>query len=184
MRILIVEDDVFALEVLEMALTSFGHQVEKAVDGLEAWELYDRQPYPIIVSDWNMPELDGLGLCQKVRNRKSQSYTYFIMLTSNVGLENHLKAIDAGVDDFLNKPLKTEEMGIRLKVAERILNFRAEVDAIKEIVPFCSYCKKVRRDEDFWERVETFVEKNMDKDISHSICPACYIKEVEPQFKD
>ena len=74
-------------------------------------------------------------------------------------------------------------LNIRLRVAERILNYKSEISLLKSIVPICSYCKKVRRDNEYWESVEVFLEKHFNTDVSHGICPSCFEKYVEPQFK-
>ena len=184
MKILIVEDEPLACQMLQLALEELGHSVVACADGEEAWATYQREECPLIVSDWTMPKLDGLELCKRIRQAKSKKYCYFIILTANEGTENYHTAMGAGVDDFLNKPLNLKELEIRLKVAERILGFKAEIEALKEVIPFCSYCKKVRKDNDYWERLEIFLEKNLNKDISHSICPDCFRDVVEPQLED
>ena len=70
MKILIAEDDPVAAEILQMALESFGHDVTRASNGLEAWAAFDREPVRLIVSDWFMPGLDGMGLCKKSVNAR------------------------------------------------------------------------------------------------------------------
>ena len=102
MKILIAEDDPVASKVLQRALESSGYEVIVTCNGLEAWEAFDHEPVRLIVSDWLMPSLDGLGFCEKVRNRKKTLYTYFILLTSQeTKPENYDLAAEAGVDDFL-----------------------------------------------------------------------------------
>ena len=97
--------------------------------------------------------LDGLQLCQKVRERLKTDYTYFILLTANnTGRENLRKAMDAGIDDFLSKPLDREAIMMRLRVAERILEFTTQIRQLKELIPICMYCKKVRDDTNYWDQ--------------------------------
>jgi len=179
-RILIAEDDPISAKVLEAALTRFGYEPVIAYDGVEAWDKFNQEPARLIVSDWMMPRLDGLGLCEKVRARAQTPYTYFILLTANrTSAENYEKASAAGVDDFLVKPLDREAIRMRLGVAERILKYTAEIRRLKELIPLCVYCRKVRDEDDYWERVETYVQKETGSRFSHGACPECYEKETE-----
>jgi CheY-like chemotaxis protein len=98
--ILIAEDDPVSARILEAALLKLGYQPVIARHGLEAWERFDEQPVRVIVSDWMMPRLDGLALCEKVRARAQTPYTYFILLTANqTSSHNYELASAAGVDE-------------------------------------------------------------------------------------
>lgn len=121
MRVLIVEDDRDALEMLENALVYFGYEVTTAENGLQARELIRHGAYRLIISDWEMPGLTGVELCQYVRQRGASEYTYFILLTSRVGTEHLVDGLKAGADEFLSKPFDPLELEMRLRVAERIL---------------------------------------------------------------
>ena len=174
MKILMAEDEPVASKVLQRALELLGHQVVTASNGLEAWEAFDREPVRLIVSDWLMPGLDGLGLCKKVRERKKTPYTYFILLTSQeTGPENYDLATEAGVDDFLTKPLDRATIRMRLRVAERILKFTTEIRQLKDMIPICAYCRKIRNDDNYWQMVETYINKETGSNFTHGICPEC-----------
>src|SRR3954470_13968778 len=111
MKILAVEDDAVARAVLRKALHRLGHEVIEATDGNEAWERLQSEPVRVVVSDWMMPQTDGLELCGRIRRRTGQEYIYFILLTSrDASEENSRAAADAGVDDFLTKPLDLAEL--------------------------------------------------------------------------
>lgn len=171
------------MRVLKMTLESNGHQVVCAVNGVEAWREFIMQPFEVVVSDWMMPEMDGVELCQKIRSRKrARAYCYFVMLTARTGRENHKIAMEAGVDDFLTKPLRPEELILRLRVAQRILGFMREVGELRRLLPICSYCKKVRDDKDYWQGIEGYLHAQTGTDFSHSICPECYESQVKPQL--
>lgn len=185
MKILIAEDDPISLRVLRLTLENGGHEVVSANNGLEAWQAFITQPFQVVVSDWMMPEMDGVELCLKIRKRKrARSYCYFIMLTARTGRENHKLAMDAGVDDFLTKPLRPDELVIRLRVAERILGFMREVGELRKLLPICSYCHKVRDDKDYWQGIESYLHTHTGTDFSHSICPECYENKVKPQLAE
>lgn len=175
MKILIAEDDAIAAKVLRLTLQNLHHEVLVARDGQEAWDMFDRDPVRVIVSDWMMPGLDGLEFCNRVRNRAQTPYTYFIILTAaHTNSDDYLFAMDSGIDDFLTKPLDREMIRTRLHVAERILRFTTEIRHLRELIPICAYCSRVRNDGDYWERVETYIRDRTGSRFSHGVCPDCY----------
>ena len=178
-KVLIAEDDLVSAKVLSALLRRLGYQVAVARDGDEAWKLFQADPVRLIVSDWMMPGTDGLALCEKVRAHPSVPYTYFILLTANrTTAENYKLATDAGVDDFLTKPIDREALQMRLHVAARILKFTAEIRKLKELIPICVYCRKVRDEENYWQQVETYVQTETGSRFSHGACPDCCDKEM------
>ena len=175
MKILIAEDEPVSIKILQLTLEHFGHEVVTACDGVEAWEKFDREPVRVIISDWMMPAVDGLELCAKIRSRAKTEYTYFILLTAiDTGRENLRRAMDAGIDDFLTKPLDREAVLMRLRVAERILEFTTQIRLLKELIPICMDCKKVRDDTDYWQGVESYIHACTGSNFSHGICPECF----------
>ncbi len=183
-KILAVEDDPVARAVLHQALLHLGHEVVDARDGAQALKLLEREPVRLIVSDWMMPELDGLDLCRAVRGRVNADYVYFILLTSQqADVDNQREAIEAGVDDFLTKPLDLQEIWMRLRVAERILRYATEVRQLEAFLPICGYCKKVRDDQNYWQQIESYINERTGTDFSHSVCPDCYQRVVLPELK-
>jgi DNA-binding response OmpR family regulator len=184
LRILTVEDDPVARLVLHQALAKLGHEPVPAVDGESALEALAKEAVRVVVSDWTMPRLDGLELCRRVRARAGADYVYFILLTGRTAdLPNREQAADAGVDDFLTKPLDFTELWMRLRVAERILRFATQVRQLEAFLPICSYCKKVRDDQDYWQQIESYINARTGTDFSHSICPGCYTQVVLPQIE-
>lgn len=178
-RILMAEDDPISARILQATLSTFGYEPVVARDGNEAWDKFDREPFRMIVSDWMMPGVDGLSLCQKVRDRGHTAYTYFILLTGrDTSAANYELAGAAGVDDFLSKPLDREVIRIRLRVAERILRFTAEIRQLREMIPICVYCRKVRDEHECWDPVETYIQKQTGSRFSHGACPDCYETQV------
>jgi CheY-like chemotaxis protein len=183
-KILAVEDDLVSRAVLRQALHRLGHEVLEAGDGESAWDLLQREPVRVVVSDWMMPRLDGLELCRRVRGRIGGEYVYFILLTSsNATEENQRAAADAGVDDFLTKPLDLTELWTRLRVAERILRYTTQVRLLEELMPICTYCKKIRDDQNYWQQIEGYINERTGSEFSHSICPDCYTRVVIPELE-
>lgn len=180
MKILIAEDDVIATKVLRLTLEHLGHEVVAAKDGQEAWELFDREPFRVIVSDWMMPGVDGLTLCKRVRNRPMTPYTYFIILTAaHTSTADYNLAMDSDVDDFLTKPLNRDILRTRLYVAQRILRSATEVGVLQDLIPICAYCSKIRDSEDYWERVEIYIKARTGSRFSHGICPDCLEQQIK-----
>lgn len=184
-KILAVEDDAVARAVLRQALRRLGHETLEAADGDEGWELLQKNDeVRVVVSDWMMPRTDGLDLCRRIRGRVGAEYTYFILLTSRDATEeNQNTAADAGVDDFLTKPLDLPELWTRLRVAERILRYTKQVRQLEEMLPICSYCKKIRDDQNYWQQLEGYISVRTGSDFSHSVCPDCYQRVVVPELE-
>jgi sigma-B regulation protein RsbU (phosphoserine phosphatase) len=184
LKILTVEDDSVARAVLRQALRRLGHEAVEAADGEAAWEVLQKtEGVRVVVSDWIMPNSDGLELCKRVRGRVGSEYTYFILLTSRDATEeNQMAAADAGVDDFLTKPLDFPELWTRLRVAERILRYTTQVRQLEEMLPICSYCKKIRDDQNYWQQIEGYISERTGSDFSHSVCPDCYQRVIVPEL--
>ncbi len=184
MKVLAVEDEGVARGVLRQALRSLGHEVIEATDGEAGWKIWREQPFRVVVSDWLMPKATGLELCRRIRARRGAEYTYFILLTAKTAsLENRHEATEAGVDDFLLKPLDVDELWTRLRVAERILRYATQVRQLEELMPICSYCKKIRDDQNYWQQIEGYINQRTGTEFSHSVCPDCYTEILEPQIR-
>ena len=184
MKILAVEDDAVSRAVLRQALRKLGHEVVEAATGEDAWKLLAAAPIRVVVSDWLMPKMDGLELCRRIRAAATADYTYFILVTARDATgENQQVAADAGVDDFLTKPLNFEELWNRLRVAERILRYATQVRQLEEMLPICSYCKKIRDDQNYWQQIEGYINERTGSEFSHSICPDCYQRVVIPELE-
>lgn len=121
MDILIAEDDTTSRLTLEMTLRKLGHNVTAVGDGQAALEAWQRQPFPLLISDWMMPGLDGLELVRTIRATQRQQYTYILLLTALGGKTNYLAGMDAGADDFITKPFDEDLLHARLHAAGRFL---------------------------------------------------------------
>ena len=185
MKILTVEDDAVSRAVLHQALRRLGHEVLEAPNGEAAWDVLQKnEGVRVVVSDWTMPNSDGLTLCRQIRARLGAEYTYFILLTSRDATEeNQTTAADAGVDDFLPKPLNFADLWMRLRVAERILRYTTQVRQLEEMLPLCSYCRKIRDDQNYWRQLEGYISERTGSDFSHSVCPECYERVLVPELE-
>ncbi len=129
MRILIVDDNDIALGLLEMALRKGGHRVDQARNGDEALEWMRKGVHRLIISDWDMPLMNGLTLCRKVR-AMSVNYIYFIMLTAHHNTADIVEGLSSGADDFIVKPFRAAELLLRVRIGERLLSLETRDMAI------------------------------------------------------
>ncbi len=173
MKILIVEDDLTSRLLLGATLKKLGHETTLTADGQQAWEAFAREPFPVVLSDWLMPVMDGLALCREIRKRPNAQYTNFILLTSLGGKENYLEAMEAGVDDFITKPYDEDQLGARLAVAARQLGLQNRMRQMEGMLSMCAFCKKIRDAENHWESLEAYIPKHTETQISHGYCPEC-----------
>jgi diguanylate cyclase (GGDEF)-like protein len=126
-RILVVDDDVVSRTMLDEHLSAAGHQVLLASSVSEAIEVFERETVQIVIADWLMPQATGIELCQWVRQRHSAAPIHFVMLTVLSEKARLIEAFEAGVDDFLSKPLHEGELLARLRAWTRIVTLQEQL---------------------------------------------------------
>ena len=193
-RVLIADDDVIARRLLERAVGQSGYEVTVVSSGDEAWRVLSSRDVPTIaVLDWMMPGLTGIELCQKVRAANPPVPPYLIVLTSRAETRDIVEALRAGADDHITKPFEIAELRARLAVGVRVVTLQqqltervqsleealAHVQQLQGLVPICAWCRLVRSDGDYWEHVETYLEKRSGLQFTHAICPPCRLKATE-----
>jgi sigma-B regulation protein RsbU (phosphoserine phosphatase) len=201
MKILIAEDDLVSRTMLSRLLTSWGHEVLVTTDGQSAWDILQRDDAPkLAILDWMMPDIDGVEVCRRLRNRATQEPTYVILLTGKDRTEDLVQGLESGANDYLVKPFDRRELQARLRVAERMVTLQhellervrelqealAQVHQLQELIPICSYCKKIRDDGNYWQQVEGYVSARTGVQFSHGVCPDCYatcVAELEAATK-
>lgn len=129
MNVLIAEDDSVTRLLLSAALRKLGHDVRQAENGRDALAAWEESHPSLVISDWMMPDIDGLELCRRVRAGERADFTYIILLTARSGKSHYLEAMQAGVDDFITKPFEKDELAARVHVAERILRLHENLRA-------------------------------------------------------
>ncbi len=127
MKILVVEDDRISRKLLEKTVRYWGHEVIVAADGEEAWDIFQEEEVKLVIADWMMPKMDGVELCRKIRAKETSGYIYFILLTGKDKKEDIVKGLEAGADDYIAKPFDMEELQVRVRAGERILNLEKEL---------------------------------------------------------
>jgi sigma-B regulation protein RsbU (phosphoserine phosphatase) len=188
-RALIADDDRGTVVILKTALERMGLEVLVAHDGSDAWAILQSDPsIALTVLDWMMPGADGPEICRRIRVDESHAHMYVILLTSRDASADLVAGLDAGADDYLIKPFEADELRARVQVglrvhrlqerlAERVADLESALSKVKQLsglLPICSYCKSVRTDQNYWERVDHYMAQHTDVQFSHGICPACY----------
>jgi putative two-component system response regulator len=130
MKILVVDDDSVSVEILATTLREDGHEVLSARDGLEAVRVLEQDSVRIVITDWMMPNMDGLDLCRRIRSLSPSHYVYVIMLTAKDKTQDVIRGLSAGADEFLTKPVDPVELKIRVRTGERILSVESRHVAI------------------------------------------------------
>ena len=188
MKILIAEDDYTSRLMLQVILEKWKYKVVTAENGIEAWDLLQTNEQPqIAILDWEMPEMDGLEVCQKARALDRENPIYIIMLTGRNTTSDIVYGLDAGADDYITKPFDENELRARVRVAERMVRIQESltntveeltqaldhVDTLQGILPICMHCHGIRSDDEAWHKLEKYIENHTMAKFSHSICPDC-----------
>jgi DNA-binding response OmpR family regulator len=199
MRILIAEDNLTSRHALESHLGHWGYDVVSTGDGAEALAALQEPGAPrLALLDWMMPQMDGLEVCRKVRTLPTPEPPYIILLTARADRDDIVAGLESGADDYVTKPVDGGELRARLQAGRRVIELQANLAArvrelegalarvkrLQRLLPICSYCKKVRNDDNYWQQVEAYLSEQGDVQFSHGICPDCFETVVRPQLAD
>ena len=160
-----------------------------ADDGAEALRhLQSEVATPTLaILDWMMPQLEGADVCRRVRLEMPWANMYLMLLTSLESKDRIIAGLEAGADDYLIKPFDPDELRARINVGIRVLALQERLaervnqleDALTNVkqlhglLPICSYCKRIRGDDQYWTAVESYIAERSDAQFSHGICPPC-----------
>lgn len=197
MKVLLAEDDPHSLDFLQVRLRHWGYEVVTASNGLDALEVLRTEAPPLALLDWMMPRLDGVEVCRRAREDPELEGRYLVLVTARADVEDRIHGLEAGADDYLVKPVDVAELRSRLRVGERVVRLQnrlatqvqelqAALDQVKTLeglIPICSYCKNVRNEEDYWERVEQYLTSRSEARFSHGICPSCLARLEEGELE-
>lgn len=175
MKILICDDDPFSLSKTGGVLQKLGYQTQPAKSGEDAFAILSGPDAPrMAIIDWEMPGVNGLEVCKKVRAQKALAGTYLIMLTAKKQVEHLEEALEAGANDFMSKPFHQVELKARVGAGARILSLIDELKTITGLIPICAWCKKIREEaKSEWVQLEVYLQQNTHATFSHGICPDC-----------
>ena len=181
MKILIAEDDPVSRRLLEAFLGKWGYDVVVACDGKEAWDAINEEDAPnLVVSDWMMPNIDGLELCRKIRKMQRSRYTYFIILTAKERKEDVIQGLEAGADDFLIKPFHQEELKYRVQIGKRITELEQRIQVLACTDPLTGVLNRRA----FIERVEAEINRSIRENapLSLILTDIDHFKRINDEF--
>jgi sigma-B regulation protein RsbU (phosphoserine phosphatase) len=152
MRILVAEDERISRRTLTRTLERWGHDVVSAEDGEAAFEAFEQGAFDMVVTDWEMPRMDGCELVRRIRGMEGGSYVYLMMLTGRSEKHDLIEGMEAGADDFLAKPLDRDELRVRLAAGERIIELERTLAAQNETLEAAN--QRMHRDLEAAARVQ------------------------------
>jgi sigma-B regulation protein RsbU (phosphoserine phosphatase) len=197
LHVLVADDEPVSRTVVGAILKKAGFIVSYAPDGEQAWQRLDGPTAPeLALLDWEMPGLQGPEVVERMRSKQTQTPTYVILLTSRDSSADIVRGLRAGADDYVCKPANEEELIARVNVGARVVQLQAaladrvrsleealaNVKALQTLLPMCAYCKAIRNDQNYWQKVETYFHDHSGVSFSHSYCPNCYDRFVKPQL--
>lgn len=189
MKILIAEDEFTTRMLVQVSLENWGYRVESVADGHEAWSILKEKTAPqIAILDWEMPELDGIDVCRRVKEMEIENPPYIILLTARDQKKDIVQGFDAGADDYMTKPFNDNELRARVRVAERLVRTQTSLleslTELKEVLnqlemtqgelEVCQSCYKVLNNNNSnWRSMKEIIQHNGDLRIAHTVCPEC-----------
>ncbi|MBV9867626.1 MAG: diguanylate cyclase [Abitibacteriaceae bacterium] len=127
-RVLIADDDPVMNRMLQATLQKMGHEVIVCLNGEMAWQhLTAPDAPPMAILDWGLPDMDGIELCCRLRQREDAPYVYIVLLTARGERDDLIKGLEAGADDYLIKPCDLEELKVRVRAGQRILDLQSKL---------------------------------------------------------
>lgn len=202
LTILYVEDDSSTRTELEQLLKRRAGKVLIAENGSVGLDLFRQFTPDLVITDIRMPVMDGLQMAHKIREINTE--IRIIATTAHSETSYLLEAIEAGIDHYVLKPIDINKFnGAIEKCSRDILARKAlenhrqerekliaelqtaleEIKTLQGILPICSFCKDIRNDEGYWERVDAYITRHTDVDFSHGICPPCLKKHYPEEYE-
>ncbi|HDS15037.1 MAG TPA: response regulator [Proteobacteria bacterium] len=185
--VMVVDDDLFSRRSLSVFLQNNGYRVCEAEDGARALSLLRNCKADLILLDMDMPVMDGVETCRRLRLLKEYADIPILMITGLDDDDSINQAFAVGATDYLTKPFHWTVLRNRVKYliiqlyAEReqkrlvkeLSETLEKVRALTGLLPICASCKKIRDDDGYWQEVETYMGEHTELQFTHSICPQC-----------
>jgi len=197
MIVLVADDLDVNRKLLRTLLSAEGYAVIEASNGIDAFNILQTATGPMVgLIDWEMPEMEGIEVCRQARALQGTPPLYLILLTVRDSKQDIVAGLQGGANDYITKPFDKTELLARVSIGKQMVQLQQtlteHVAELKEalinvkqlggLLPICSYCKKIRDDQNYWQQVEAYVGKHSDAKFSHSICPQCYEDIIKPQM--
>jgi len=189
LKILIAEEEFTTRMMVQVCLENWGYRVESVTDGNAAWEILEKADRPeIAILDWEMPEIDGVEVCRRVKEQATVMAPYIILLTSRDSKTDIVKGFDAGADDYMTKPFNDNELRARVRVAERLVRTQLslaesvaelkealdQVEMLENGIQACGSCRKIFSPFDGeWHSYDDALDNGADPRFIVTSCPDC-----------
>ena len=201
-NILVVDDTKMNLRILVEALGNEGYRVRPALNGEIALEAAQKEVPDLILLDILMPGMDGYQVCETLKQDENLKEIPVIFISALDEVGDKMKGFRAGGVDYISKPFQTEEVLARVRTHLTLRNLQKdlqeknihlqklnsdlqsaldEIKTLRGIIPICSHCKKIRDDDDSWQRIEKYIGEHSEAEFSHGICPEC-LKKYYPEY--
>ena len=193
--VLIADDDLISRTILEEILTKLNFKIVSCINGTEVWNMIEKEMAPdLLLLDWNMPGMTGIEICEQLhqlyQTKQALKQKYIILITARDTEYDVIHGLDKGANDYITKPFNRGVLVSRIKLGLRTLDLQErlgqkiielqksnnEVQTLQGLLPICSYCKKIRTDENYWHKFEDYISSHSEIKFSHGICPECYEK--------
>jgi sigma-B regulation protein RsbU (phosphoserine phosphatase) len=197
MTVLIADDHDVNRKLLHAILSKAGYEVIETGNGAAALKILKNATNPLVgLIDWEMPEMEGVEVCRQARTCSAAPPMFLILVTVRDSKQDVVAGLEAGANDYITKPFDQTELLARVKIGAQMVELQqsltqhvreleealTNVKQLSGLLPICSYCKKIRDDQNYWERVDAYVTKHSEAQFSHSICPQCYEDIVKPEM--
>jgi DNA-binding response OmpR family regulator len=188
-KILIAEDEFTTRMMVQVCLENWGYRVESVTNGEEALaQLQKPDAAHIAILDWEMPLLDGVEVCRRVKEMEVENPPYIILLTGRGSKTDIIRGFDAGADDYMTKPFNDDELRARTRVAERLVRTQSslsesvvelrealnQLEMLESGVEICRTCRNIfNRYDGQWQSLDELLENNDNPHFIVSTCPHC-----------
>jgi two-component system, cell cycle response regulator len=159
-RLLLAEDAPMERELLQYFLQKGGYEVECAADGLEALAKITRDPFHILLTDWEMPGMDGAALCRRVREAELPGYVYILLLTGHGSSDHVVDALGSGADNFIRKPVDPAELLAHVNAGWRIVQLERSLRSANEQIRLLTVTDSL---------VGTFNRRHLDEELVREV---------------
>ena len=191
-KVLVADDDIITRRLIENIIVKNGYESMICNNGTDALEQLSKPNAPnLAILDWNMPGIQGIEICRRLRELKLKINPYLIILTASMNEKKDvLESFRTGANDYMEKPFDAKELIARVKLGEKLISLEIKladrIDALEEankhiktlqgILPICMHCHDIRKDNESWERIEEYISRHTDAQFSHGLCPKCMKK--------
>lgn len=196
--ILVVEDSKVNIKILKDILKSQNYEIHTAKNGIQALAIVKKEPPDLILLDIVMPNMDGITVCELLKNSPTTKDIPVIFLTSRDNENDIVKGFEVGAVDYVTKPFNHLELLARvhthleLKKARdnqkhlfnKLQDSLLQIKQLSGLLPICASCKKIRDNKGFWQQVEKYISDNAEVDFTHSLCPECQKKLYPDLYAD